>query len=192
MSEIPGAYPLLQDSAPGYAARRGAHAPAGQYSVESSPQNTGKIDSAVFGDGRVVMIEGAASTTTSMQVTSGLDSTSITNPAAFTSFVTTLIEEQSLSSTVAVVAVTQPVGTSPLALQSSGNQVTLSRAADTLNYTLAYRNSGALDFVSSQVTLGANESHNLAYDGSTVLLQIDRGRNGTINETRTLANMVKR
>jgi hypothetical protein len=192
VSEIPGAYPVLQDSAPGYAARRGAHAPAGQYSVESSPQSTGKIDSAVFGDGRVVMIEGAASTATTMQVASGLDSTTITNPAAFTSFVTTLIEEQSLSSTVAVVSVTQPVGTSPLVLQSSGNEVTLSRAADTLNYTLAYRNSGALDFVSSQVTLGANESHILTYDGATVLLQIDRWRNGTVDETRTLANVVKR
>jgi len=192
VSEIPNAIPIPQVTASELPVSRGFYVPVGAYTLDAAQQTNGDVDTAVFGDGRVVVLEGKASGTTSLQVSSDLAESVIANPAAFTSLNTTLIEEQPASSTVALVSVTQPTEASPLTLRSNGNQVQLERAAGTLNYKLAYRNSGALDFVSPQVTLAANESHTITYDGSTALLQIDRGRDGTIDETRTLTNEVKR
>ena len=194
VSEIPDALLVPQASAPGMQTSRSYYVPAGQYTLQTSGQGAGLVDSAVFGDGRLVAVEGQleGSTAALLGVPSNLASANVNDPSAYASFAVTLIEDQPTASQTALVSVTQPNGSEPLALSSHGNQVLLSRAGGNLIYSLAYRDRGSLAYISAAIAMGANEAHTLIRNSSTVTLQIDLGRNGTIDETRTLTNQVKR
>ena len=75
----------------------------------------------------------------------------------------------------------------------------VARANGELQYTLSFREFASTGgyFVSEPVTLQANEAHALHpsnWDGltaSTVVLDIDQGQDGTVDETRILTNQVK-
>jgi len=194
VSEIPDALLVPQASAPGMQTSRSYYLPAGQYTLQTSGQGAGLVDSAVFGDGRLVAVEGQleGSAAALLGVPSNLASANVNDPSAYASFAVTLIEDQPTASQTALVSVTQPTGSEPLALSSHGNQVLLSRAGGNLIYSLAYRDRGALAYISAAIAMGANEAHTLIRNSSTVTLQIDLGRNGTIDETRTLTNQVRR
>ena len=90
-------------------------------------------------------------------------------------------------------------GNAELAITFDGQALELSRASGAMSYRLRFFQPGASTgyFVSEPITLGTDQAHRLTpanWNGltaSTVLLEIDLGRDGTVDETVTLQNQVR-
>ena len=121
-------------------------------------------------------------------------------PAGLTSLVVDVTHELPTASRVAGLAASAIAGNDDLALSFDGQAMRLSRAGGGLAYRVRFFQPGRRLwlFRDRAITLGADEAHRLVptnWNGltaSSVTLEIDEGRNGTIDETVTLENAARR
>lgn len=203
VAEIPGGYELLQTFGDAAPANRLLYLPTGSYTIQAGAEANREIDYSLFVDGRVLEVSGQTSSAGMMseiEVTPGLDAISVTQPVNLTSLVIDMTRERPTSSRMAGFMGSAITGNDDLAMSFDGQEMQLSRAGGSLEYRLWFQQPGASSgyFISEPIALDANEAHLLhptswaGLSNSTVILEIDEGRNGTIDETVTLENAAKK
>ena len=202
VAEIPNGYELPQTFGDATLSYRALYLPAGGYTVRASSGSSRQIDYSLFADGRVLEVSGktsAASIISEIDVLPGLDAISVTRPADLASLVIDMTHEMPTVSRVAGLTGSTISGNDDLAISFDGQEMQLSRASGEMQYRLRFFQPGSSSgyFVTEPITLGADEAHTLApanwigLTASTVTLEIDEGRNGTIDETVTLENAAR-
>jgi hypothetical protein len=201
VSEIPGGLELPQTSSDAPLTQRMLYLPAGAYTVQASAGAGGQVDYSLFADGRVLQVEGqtAAGAASAVAVSPGLDAISLTQPAQYTDLALELVRELPGTSRVAGLSAGALSGSAELGLSFDGQAVELARAGGAMSYRLrlVQPGAGAGYFASAPITLEPDEAHRLTpanwngLNGTTVLLEIDEGRNGTVDETVTLENQAR-
>lgn len=202
VSEIPGGYELPQTVSDAAPAQRLLYLPAGGYSVRADAGASRAVDYSLFADGRVLQVEGqtaAAGVTSVIGVSPGLDAISVAQPDQFTSLAVELVRELPTASRVAGLSGSAIAGSAELAMAFDGQALQLERASGTMSYRLRFFQPGTSlgYFASEVVTLAPDEAHRLtpaSWNGlgtGTVLLEIDEGRDGTVDETVTLTNQAR-
>jgi hypothetical protein len=201
VSEIPGGLELPQTSSDAPLTQRMLYLPAGAYTVQASAGAGGQVDYSLFADGRVLQVEGqtAAGAASAVAVSPGLDAISLTQPAQYTDLALELVRELPGTSRVAGLSAGALSGSAELGLSFDGQAVQLARAGGAMSYRLrlVQPGAGAGYFASAPITLEPDEAHRLTpanwngLNGTTVLLEIDEGRNGTVDETVTLENQAR-
>jgi hypothetical protein len=202
VAEIPGGVELPQTASEGPLSHRMLYLPAGAYTVQASAGAGGQVDYSLFADGRVLQVDGqtAAGATSAVAVSPGQDAISVTQPAQFTDLALELVRELSGASRVAGLGASALSGDAALDLSFDGQAVQLARADGSMSYRLrlAQSGAGAGYFASAAITLEPDEAHRLTpaswsgLDAGTVLLEIDEGRDGTVDEMVTLENQARR
>jgi hypothetical protein len=202
VSAIPGGYELPQTAGDAALPRRMLYLPAGAYTVRANTGASRVVDYSLFTDGRVLQVNGqtsAAGVTSVIGVSPGLEAISVTQPAQFTSLVVELVRELPGASRVVGINGSAIAGSAELAVAFDGQAVELTRASGTMTYQLRFFQPGTTTgyFASEAITLEPDEGHRLApatWNGlntGTVLLEIDEGRNGTVDEMITLTNQAR-
>lgn len=199
VSQITNAYAIPQSLGDASISYRELYLPAATYALEVRNNPVQAFDYAFFGDGRMIGMYGELQSTDSSfetQATSDLEQASIVGIQRLNSFALNFINEQSTLSRETTIAGDTVSGSANLDSHFDGEKVILSRASGSLHYNLRLDQIGGQDgiFISEPLILGANEAHTLRpenwwnLDSTNVILEIDRGRDGTIDETRTLEN----
>jgi hypothetical protein len=202
VSEIPGGYELPQTASNAALSHRLLYLPAGAYTVRASAGADRVVDYSLFADGRVLQVDGqtdAAGVTSVIGVSPGLETISVTQPAQFTSLAVELVRELPGASRVGGINGSSVAGSADLAIAFDGQALELSRASGVMSYQLRFFQPGTNTgyFASEVITLEPDQRHRLApasWNGlgtGTVLLEIDEGRNGTVDETVTLTNQAR-
>jgi hypothetical protein len=202
VAEIPGGFELPQTASDAPLVQRMLYLPAGAYIVQASAGAGGLVDYSLFADGRVLQVEGQTSTasvTSAIAVSPGLDAISLTQPAQFTDLALELVRELPGTSRVAGLSAGALSGDAALDVRFDGQAVQLARSGGTMSYRLRLVQPGANAgyFVTTPITLAPDEAHRLTpanWNGltaGTVLLEIDEGRDGTVDETVTLENQAR-
>lgn len=202
IAEIPNGYALPQTLGDATLSYRSLYLPVGAYTVRASAGASRKIDYSLFIDGRVLEVSGqtsVAGTISEIDVLPGLNAISVTRPADLAFLVIDITHEMPTVSRMAGLTGSTLSGNDDLAISFDGQEMHLSRAGGAVQYRLRFFQPGHSSgyFVTEPITLGADEAHTLIpanWDGltaSTVTLEIDVGRNGTIDETVTLENAVR-
>jgi hypothetical protein len=201
VAEIPGGFELPQTASDAALAQRMLYLPAGAYTVQASAGAGGEMDYSLFADGRVLQVDGqtAAGAASAVAVAAGLDAISVTQPAQFTNLALELVRELPAASRIAGLSAGALSGDAALGLSFDGQAVQLARASGTMAYRLRLVQPGANAgyFVTAPITLEPDEAHRLTpanWNGltaGTVLLEIDEGRDGTVDETVTLENQAR-
>ncbi len=201
LAEIPGGFEVPQTASDAPLAQRMLYLPAGAYTVQASAGAGGQVDYSLFADGRVLQVEGQATAgaTSAVAVSPGLDAISLTQPAQFTDLALGLVRELPAASRIAGLSASAVTGNAELAMAFDGQALQLSRAGGTMTYRLrlVQPGAGAGYFVTEPITLAPDEAHRLTpanWNGlgaGTVLLEIDEGRDGTVDETVTLENQAR-
>lgn len=202
VAEIPGGYALPQSLGDATLSYRALYLPASDYTVQANAGSSRQIDYNLFADGRVLDVNGqtaSAGTVSVIDVSPGLDAISVTQPANLASLVVDMTRELPAASRVVGLTASAIAGDDDLVIAFDGEELQLSRAGGSMEYWLRFfqpgRSSGY--FITEPITLGADEAHMLrpsSWNGlsaSTVALEIDEGRDGTIDETVTLENTAR-
>jgi hypothetical protein len=202
VSEIPGGYELPQTASDATPSQRLLYLPAGAYTVRANAGAGRVVDYSLFADGRVLQVGGqtsAAGVTSVIGVSPGLEAISVTQPAQFTSLVVELVRELPTASRVVGLSGSAVSGNAGLAITFDGQALELSRASGAMSYQLRFFQPGTSIgyFASEVITLEPDEGHRLtpaSWNGlgaGAVLLEIDEGRDGTVDETMTLENIAR-
>lgn len=203
VSQIPSAYPIFQALGIEPLSHRELYLPVASYTLQAPADPPQAFDYAFFGDGRMIGAEGDLRLTTSsyeMSVSPDLEQTTIAGLQNLETLNLTFIHEQPDSSRVAAIFGDLISGEAVLTGHFDGDQLVISRANGSLRYQLSLGHHGNQpgEFISAAVELGPTEEHILKpinWDGlgsSAIILEIDRGSDGTIDETRTLTNLAER
>jgi hypothetical protein len=203
IAEIPDAYELPQTFGDGTPSYRALYLPSGSYTIQASATSNRQIDYSLFADGKVLEVSGKTSSsdgTSQISVTPAFDAISVTHPADLTVLALDVTRELSAASRVAGLRSNLVSGTDDLQMRFDGERMQVARADGELQYTVSFQEIGGTGgyFISEPVTLHTNEAHALHpsdWNGltvSTVVLDIDQGQDGTIDETRILTNQVRR
>ena len=203
LAEIPDAYELPQTFGEATPPYRALYLPSGSYTIQASATSNRQIAYSLFADGKVLVVSGQTSSsdgTSQISVTPAFDAITVTHPADLTSLAIDVTRELPAASRVAGLRSNAMSGTDDLQVRYDGEKMQVARTNSELQYTVSFHEVGGTGgyFVSEPVTLQANEAHALHpsnWDGltaSTVVLDIDQGQDGTVDETRVLTNQVKR
>lgn len=202
VSEIPRGYELPQTVSDAAPPQRLLYLPVGAYTVRANAGASRAVDYSLFADGRVLQVDGqtaAAGVTSVIGVSPGMETILVAQPDQFTSLAIELVQELPGVSRVAGLSGSAIAGSAELAITFDGQAVELARASGSMTYQLRFFQPGTNTgyFASAPIALEPDEAHRLtpaSWNGlgaGTVLLEIDEGRDGTVDETVTLTNQAR-
>jgi len=173
------------------------HLPGAEYTLEGS--NSAIVDYTIFGDYHMIAVAGRLRTSgaaTSILMGANLDRAVLSGLHNLESISVTLDAELPAASRFTDFTATSLTGTADLDIRFDGQQLVTSRDVGTLTYRARFEQVGdqAGVFASEALTLASDEAHTIRlanWDNlghSTAVLEIDRGRDGTIDQSRVLQN----
>lgn len=203
INEIPNAYEIPQSLGTEPLLNRTLYLPEAEYLVEASNLPTQIIDPIYYGDGRMLTLYErlhAPSLFSSVQINSSLTRVTLFERQNWGPFNLVFDSEFSTSSRLAAVGGNNGSDAGNVIVGFDGEQVTVSQTAGVLQYNVILEQTGTQQsiFISSPITLGNNERHTIRPTNWTnlgtydILLEIDRGQDGVIDETRILKSAIYR
>lgn len=197
VSEIPNAYAIPYSLGTESLTFRSLYLPEAQYFVEVNNSSNLAVDYTIFGDGRMLKITKqlrSASSVSRIQLNSSLEQMTHYDMQNLAALTLHFDYELSTASRLATMDGINISSSEDLDTQFDGERLKISRAGGSLQYNVKFEQMGGqyLIFVSDSISLGANEAHILSPTNwgnlSNVVLEIDRGRDGTVEEKHTLEN----
>jgi hypothetical protein len=202
VSEIPGAYEIPQTQGSDELAYRALYLPESDYTVQVQNTSLTTLNTTLFGDGRMIQLDGqseAVGTTITIHATSSLDNASISNLHSMSTFNLMFDNEKSDGSHFVTMRATNTTNIDNLDTRFDSNSLTLSHIQGALEFHLQFGhiNEGSGLFISKELSIEPNATYNLKpadwtnLYNTTVILEIDRGSDGTVDETQILTNQVR-
>ncbi len=207
LNQIPGAYILPQIADPGGGGTTLIYAPGAPYTIEYQATQGDPIEAAVFADGAALEIEmrphpsttaAIVQATNTISIGAGLDEAIILHPELVSDMEVRVIDEQAAASYTAIVTGTVRDGVQPLAVRFENQRVSLTSQDAIVSYQVQLEAAGVEKevFVSTPLSLQPQQTHTIhiapsGTDSTGVLvLEVDQGSDGTVDETIVLGNMV--
>lgn len=201
VAEIPDGYEIAQAFGTEPLSYRALYLPETEYFVEVRNSPTQTIDALVYGDGRLLEVTGqlqSLNSTVGVHLNSSLEQTTMYGMQNLDWFILSFDHELPTTSRLAIIPGKSNSGNNDLNVNFNGEQVVISRTNGLLQYSLVFGQVGVQEsaFASGQIILGPNEKHTLQpstwenLNSSSVTLEIDRGIDGTVDETRILESQI--
>lgn len=197
VSEISNAYAIPYPLGSEPLAFRSLYLPEAEYFVEVNNSSNLAAHSTIWGDGRMLEITKqlrSASSISRIQLNSSLEHVIHYDLQNLDALTLHFDYELSTASRLATMDGINISSSEDLDTEFDGERLKISRAGGSLQYHVTFEQMGGqyLIFLSDSISLGVNETHILNPTNwenlSNVVLEIDRGRDGTIEEKRTLEN----
>lgn len=166
--------------------------PNAAYMFESEAGVSGATEQTLFADGRFLHFSGdtnSPASTIQVTTTMGLEGFVLNNLSQFNSISVSADSEQSDGSRLGVITVSATGESENVFVHFDGQQLQLKPTGGQIRYNLELQHSSGQRFIHYELELLSTDTHLLtpvdwaALDNSVVHLEIDRGSDGTVDET---------
>jgi hypothetical protein len=197
IAEIPDAYALPQAFGGETSLERPVYLRRQGYHIELTQPTTTVADYTLFADERAIAVSAKLkdqAAGSGLRVTASMDSAELTGLADHESALLQFDRELPGVSRSGIIDAAGWTGSADLRAEFDGAQLIVSRAGGSALYSARLEQAGMQpsEFRSPELTLGIDETHRLVprdwskLQAEGVTLEIDRGRDGTVDETRQL------